>query len=152
MYKRQSVSLSDATDMDQPHFMLLFSVPSRPLEELLSEVITLGKCFVVLRHDPKETPDIPSEYETVHYHLLVRAAAKDVNYERAWVRVRDQFRGQGEWFKSTKCYSLHHACAYLQMPGKEIVMNHLNGETKQVWDNVSEGDIQRQIDRRQVGS
>lgn len=130
---------------DAPHHMLVFGVPDEPLTTIFKECIEQGKCFAIVYHDPKTTPEIPSEYETPHFHGLVRATGTDYGFERAWIRVRDQFRAKNIWFKSVKCYSLPAVCAYLQMPGKEIRLQMLKGSTKDVWDSVSQDDIDRQV-------
>lgn len=153
VYNRVSDNERDsesAADMEAQHFMLIFSPPSRPLQELFHEIIITGKCFAIFRHDPTSTPDIPSEYETEHYHGLVRASGSDFNYERAWVRVRDWFKSNGGWFKSTKCFSIRHACAYMQMPGKEMVMNYLNGQTLTIFSEVTKEMIDQQVERKKA--
>lgn len=136
--------------MEPQHYMVIFPPPSRPLEDLFQEVIVTGKCFAIFRHDPTSTPDIPSEYEAEHYHGLVRATGSDFNYERAWTRVRDACKSNGGWFKATKCYSIKHACAYMQMPGKEMVMNHLNGQTKEMFESITKEMIEQQVERKKA--
>jgi hypothetical protein len=133
---------------ESPHHMLVFGCPEEPIVPLFEECVSQGKCFAIVHHDPKKTPDIPSEYEVPHYHGLVRATGNDFGFERAWIRLRDQFRQKNIWFKATKVYSLPAVAAYLQMPGKTTVLNNLKGTTKEVWDAVSQDDIERQIEKK----
>lgn len=134
--------------MDQPHHMLVFGVPEEPIPVVFKEIIDLKKCLLIVYHDPKSTPEIPSEYETPHYHGLVRATGKDFAFEKAWIRVREFFKAKGIWFKAAKVFSLPAVCAYLKMPGKEIVLNMLKGSTLSAFDNVSEDDIDRQVEKK----
>ena len=132
------------------HWMLVFAVPKDPIEKLFEELVEVGKSFVIVKHDPADAPDIPSEYEGVHYHGLTRATAKVWHYERAWTRVRDYFKFHGLYFKACGVYSLPAVCTYLRMPGKTVVINNLSGNTKAIWDAVTDEAIEVQVEKKKT--
>lgn len=149
-----SVSISMRHSADKPqHFIFVFNLNETTNEkELLTEIFepvaSIKRSFIILKHDPATTPDIPTEYTGIHFHGLVRSLGYDINNERPWQRIRDNFRNLGNYFKYDKVWNLRSSCAYLQMPGKEVILDNLNGVTKEFWDAVNEEEIQTQVEKK----
>ena len=130
------------------HSLICCSVIKTDLMQVLDECVQQQKNMCFVYHDPKTTPDIPSEYETPHYHGLVRSIGNGVEFERVWMRVRDHYRREDGWFKIQKVMNVASVCAYFQMPGKEVVLNHLKGTTLEAWQNVQPDKIEELIEKK----
>jgi Parvovirus non-structural protein NS1 len=118
------------------------------IEKIFKPVVDAGRSFIIVKHDPKDAPNIPCEYPELHYHGITNQRGVDIRNERCWQRVRDCIKECDGYFKSQRVFSLPALCAYLQMPGKEVLIDQLRDNMRDVWSAVTDADIQKQVKKK----
>jgi hypothetical protein len=149
--RAKSPASEESSGLDHYLFVFNYCEESKvPLEKLFQPIIEADRSFVIVYHDPAAAPDIPTEYPCPHYHGLIRSIGRDITNERPWQRVKSNVRTMGSYFKTQKVGFLPSVCAYLRMPPKKVVINHLKGDTKDAWEAVTDRDIEIQIEKKKT--
>jgi non-structural protein NS1 len=123
-------------------------VPHKEIGEIFKPALDQKRNFIIIKHEPKTAPNIPCEYDGLHYHGLAKQRGVDIRNERAWQRVKENIRLHNGWFKHTRVISLRGLCAYLQMPGKEVVLKNISDTLRETWDSITQEDIDNQVAKK----
>lgn len=134
--------------------MLVFGFPNqdqstKDVTAMFQEALDENRSFAIVRHDPSERPDIPTEVDNIHFHGLVKNRCLAFQNDRLWQRVRDKIKFAGGWIKNAvKVFSLNAVVNYLQMPSKHTIIMNLDSKTKAVWEGVTDSSIQDQVEKK----